>query len=129
MNPEDVGRILDEIGERIGPAGEYAWAITVRQVYVEAVVWGILALAVAIGMIVALAAIWRMHATAVRRWENPEERHGFSSYRPDADGYAFASAAPVIVLVLSAIALASSVTKLLNPEYHAMIRLLERLVP
>lgn len=29
MNPEDIGRILDEIGERIGPAGEYAWRIAV----------------------------------------------------------------------------------------------------
>lgn len=29
MNPDDVGRILDEIGERIGPAGEYAWATLV----------------------------------------------------------------------------------------------------
>ena len=29
MNPEDIGRILDEIGERIGPAGEYAWEVAV----------------------------------------------------------------------------------------------------
>ena len=38
MNPEDVGRILDEIGERIGPAGEAAWAILVRGVWVDSVI-------------------------------------------------------------------------------------------
>lgn len=131
MNPEDVGRILDEIGERIGPAGEYAWTITVRQVWIEAIVWGSIALVGAVAMVVALVVIWRMYLTKVRRYDNPDERPGgyrASSYRPEADGYAFVSIAPLFGLAISVVVLAASLTKLLNPEYHAMVRLLERLV-
>lgn len=132
MNPEDVGRVLDEIGERIGPAGEYAWTLTVRQVYFEAVVWGALSLVMIVGFVIALVVIWRMYLTKVRRWDNPDERpagYRASSWRPEADGYAFASLAPIFALVLGTLGLATSLMKLVNPEYHAMVRLLERIVP
>lgn len=36
MTPEEIGRLLDEIGERIGPAGEYAWAAAVRWTAIQA---------------------------------------------------------------------------------------------
>lgn len=39
MNPEDIGKILDEIGERIGPAGEYAFTLAVRQQIIVGVLW------------------------------------------------------------------------------------------
>lgn len=132
MNPEDVGRILDEIGERIGPAGEYAWTITVRQIYIEAVVWGAVSAVAIIGMAVALTVIWRMYLTKVRHWDSPNERpagYRSSSWRPEPDGYAFVSIAPLFGFIVGVLGLAASVTKLLNPEYHAMVRLLERLVP
>lgn len=36
MSPEDIGRILDEIGERIGPAGERAWQVAVQHTAISA---------------------------------------------------------------------------------------------
>ena len=39
MNPEDIGRVLDEIGERIGPAGEYAFGLAVRQQITLGIIW------------------------------------------------------------------------------------------
>lgn len=38
MNPDEIGRILDEIGKRLGPAGEYAWTKTVQYISIQA--WG-----------------------------------------------------------------------------------------
>ena len=46
MNPEDVGRILDEIGERIGPAGEYAFELAVRQQVIVGALWTVFLAAV-----------------------------------------------------------------------------------
>jgi len=30
MNPEDISKILDDLTERLGPAGQYAWNILVN---------------------------------------------------------------------------------------------------
>ena len=40
MKPEDIARILDDLGTRIGPAGEYVWQLTVKQVLIDAWLWG-----------------------------------------------------------------------------------------
>lgn len=37
MNPEDIGKILDEVGQRIGPAGEFAFEAAVQYKVAEAV--------------------------------------------------------------------------------------------
>ena len=36
MNPEDIAKLLDEIGKRVGPAGDHLFDITARQVQLEA---------------------------------------------------------------------------------------------
>ena len=63
MNPEDVGKILDEIGERIGPAGEYAFELAVRQQLITGALWtvlwaGVIALCV-------IAVRWALRKVAV----------------------------------------------------------------
>lgn len=103
MNPEDIGKILDEIGERIGPAGAYAWEITVRQVVIDASVWlslGALALVVALGAFT------------------------YAAVRRSADALGVG-----LLALTGLIPMGVALTQLLNPEYHAMVRLLERLVP
>lgn len=55
MNPEDIGRILDEVGERIGPAGEYAWQVGVQHTAISAwagLILPIVALVIALPMVV-----------------------------------------------------------------------------
>ena len=36
MNPDDIARILDDLGQRLGPTGEYVFSLAVRQVYIDA---------------------------------------------------------------------------------------------
>jgi hypothetical protein len=36
MTPEEIVTILDEIGERVGPAGQYAWEAAIRYKFAEA---------------------------------------------------------------------------------------------
>lgn len=55
MKPEEIGRILDEIGERLGPAGEYAWAKTVQYISIQA--WAGIGLAIFVVMIAAFLTI------------------------------------------------------------------------
>ena len=132
MNPEDVGRILDEIGERIGPAGEYAWGLAVRQVYIEGTIGSILGSALAIATLVAgvgaLVLIYRRYLADLERTK------GAGRYdRTDPFGYVLSALA---VLSLGGAAFGFCLTwavlaiqQLLNPEYHAMIRLLDSVVP
>ncbi|MFN2419260.1 MAG: hypothetical protein ABR593_10110 [Candidatus Limnocylindria bacterium] len=105
MNPEDVGRILDEIGERIGPAGEYAWTLTVRQVVIDASMWG------GVGVVLILVALACGVGAALSRGE-------LRANAAVIGAFAFIVAVPVVVFVG---------TQLLNPEYHAMMRLLDRM--
>lgn len=52
MNAEDIAKILDELGERLGPVGSHVWELVVRQSIVDgainvlwAIVMGVLAVA------------------------------------------------------------------------------------
>ena len=38
MNPDDIARILDDLGQRLGPTGEYVFSLAVRQVYIDALI-------------------------------------------------------------------------------------------
>lgn len=99
MNPEDVGKILDEIGERIGPAGAYAWELTVRQVVIDAWVWG------GLGVALVLAAVVSFIVAAFRRSEGAAAIGLFAGFFGVPTTFYF-------------------VTQILNPEYHAMQKLL-----
>ena len=41
MNPDDLAQILDELGSRLGPTGEYVFALAVRQVYINGIAWAV----------------------------------------------------------------------------------------
>lgn len=114
MNPEDVGRILDEIGERIGPAGEYAWELTVRQVYIEGWAW-LLAGIVVLAFAILLSGLLAYRFIGHRQWSD-----GATASVLMYGVIAWLVALPMVVVNL---------TVLLNPEYHAMTRLLGQLVP
>jgi len=125
MEAEEIGRILDELGKRIGPAGEFAWTISVRQVLIESVVW------ITAGLVVftfagALVFLARRYDAKARI--KPDDA-GYWHYSSDQDltpgALVFLGVAGVAALVLITFNLPS----LLNPEYTAMVRLLEKVVP
>jgi hypothetical protein len=122
MNPEDVGKILDEIGERIGPAGAYAWEITVRQVLIDGAVWSLVGLIAIVGGVVVALAGHRHDARIKER-----KRQDPYNYETTLDGLRYIGALPMAGIGL--FLLARFGASLLNPEYYAMVRLLERLVP
>lgn len=130
MNPEDVGRILDEIGERIGPAGAYAWEITVQRIIWEGV------LGVVIGSLILVAVFLtarRGHRYIIRRRDEKATRQR-PYYESDDDldtimpiGFLWASTS--VAVGLAGFEVYAGILKLSNPEYSAMVRLLEKLVP
>lgn len=146
MNPEDIGRILDEIGERIGPAGEYAWTITVKQVFIDSgvgLVIGAVLLLLSIALIVFGLRSGNVDAEEVARILDAKAKeesqlypHTWQNYF-DANNVTFESAGTALAaflvgicgVVVALIVLAFNATPILNPEYHAMIRLLDRVLP
>ncbi len=72
MNPDDIARILDDLGSRIGPAGEYVFALAVRQAVIANALWFLGSVAVCV--VAAFAAVrWfrgqRAVETAIGRME------------------------------------------------------------
>jgi hypothetical protein len=122
MDADEIGRVLDEIGERIGPAGEYAWTLSVRQVWVEGFVFLLASVLLSMAS-VALIAAARNHNAKVR------ERRSANGYYngSETDGVEWLGVVFIEVFALALLVVAS--LNLLNPEYHAMMRLLERIVP
>lgn len=118
MNPDDLARILDELGQRLGPTGEYVFALAVRQVYINAVT-SVVALSVIV--LVGWFAIPRLN-----RWRTA----------PGADDTggrdlilllpAFMYGALVIGLALWTL---GAVPSIFNPEYAALRDILSAINP
>lgn len=41
MNPDDITRLLDELGKRLQPVGQEAWNLLITQMRLTSIVWGI----------------------------------------------------------------------------------------
>jgi hypothetical protein len=104
MSPDDLARILDELGRRLGPAGEHVFALAVRQQIIEGTLLGIGGLIlVIVGVIVAIVA---------RR--NDYDNDGFIGWF--GPGFCF---------LFGGVLLAAALSQLLNPEYAAIRDLLK----
>jgi len=55
MNPDDIAKILDDLGQRLGPAGQHVFQVAIQQVYVDSTLIGILT----IGVIIATILLFR----------------------------------------------------------------------
>ena len=108
MNADELAKILDELGQRLGPTGEYVFALAVRQAYIEG--WTFVGVAVLFG----LATLVGVIGSAVSIVRRPSDK--------DA-GYYGAVVAMVSGLgfvIASAFFFAYGLPKLLNPEYAAL---------
>lgn len=63
MDSTELSRLLDELGQRLGPTGEYVFALAVRQVYINAAVAAVLlTLVIALGVIAGPRIYrWQLH--------------------------------------------------------------------
>lgn len=128
MSPEDIGKALDEIGKRIGPYGEAAWSLLVNQMRVEGIVWTIFQ---SIIIVLAVTAILVTFVITRKAWlrDVAAERGLYDD--PDPFGYVMAgfliSILPLVGLVVALGRMPVSVMKMLNPEYYALMQLLENL--
>ena len=117
MDADEIGRILDEIGERMGPAGEYVWVLAVRQSYIGGVT-GILT-GLLLTAICGAGLLWAVHL--IRKPKSSYTEEGFAGTFLLIGSFLGVAAGWFIAV--------SGVHSLLNPEYQAMVRLLDRLVP
>lgn len=108
MNPEDVARILDELGERLGPAGEYVFQLAVRQVYINA-----LTSVVALVLVLALTAVVVPRA---ERWR----RDDTGSYGDRGFVMAFAYGGWACVVGFVVLWVFFAVPSIFNAEYAAI---------
>lgn len=129
MTADELARILDELGRRLGPAGEYAFGIAVRYQMTSALIWAIgagVTLALIIGVV-----LWAARFTS-RRWhadwaayhERFPNGSTYRSDRPDSLDYLMPWMLGSLGIVLvgggAAGTLLSSLVTVLNPEYAAL---------
>lgn len=105
MNSDDIIRILDELGERLGPAGQRVFELAVRQVFVNGITVSILL----IGYLVLGWFLWRKYHES-----QPTEDIGWFI---GTVLYAIVG----LVLITGAI---FYIPAMLNPEYAALRELL-----
>ena len=129
MNPDELARILDELGKRLGPAGQHVFELAVRQQYINALLGLIESGAV---LLIGIPVILYCVRLTRRRWAADMARYAnsndHSSSKPDIDGYVFAwivgGALALFVLGMAAVDFFASISILLNPEYAAIREIL-----
>lgn len=132
MNPDDLARILDELGQRLGPTGERVFALAVQYQVTSAVIWAIasgIALAAMVGLTVMAARFTIRRYRAAKAVENPG---GYSYERVDLFDYVMPwlliGALDMLVAFGAGWTLIASLVTLLNPEYAALRDILKAIV-
>lgn len=126
MNPDDLTRILDEIGQRLGPSGEYVFALAVRQVVIDAVLT--IAWVVPFLVLIAAATAWAARFTLwhYREAKAKADQKGSGIYRDRVDisdyvlPWLLGSTLGTMVVGAVTLMLFTQISRLLNPEYAAL---------
>ena len=116
MDPQEVGRILDEIGKRIGPAGEYAWNTLVtgeRVLGFTTLFMGIVLLGVTYVGYRLAKLFYDIHQNSTK---------SFDSHDMGAFGIGVLT---VLVLAGALICIGSSLPSIIAPEYVVLTKALE----
>jgi hypothetical protein len=119
MNPDDLARILDDLGERLGPTGEYVFGLAVRQSLIN----GVTCLVLGVVAVVAgyrLVGWLRRFATEDKALAATKPYHT-TSYE---FAYVFGGIGLLILGGFGLFALSLAADNLLNPEYAAIRSLL-----
>ena len=120
MDPNDIAKILDELGQRLGPAGNHIFEITVRQTYINAWTQVIIAVVSTIILIV-----WLSHLSSrfVDNWNTdilPPSEVAWTV----AHTVVFVALVVITLISVGVVLFGGTIGALLNPEYAAMETLL-----
>ena len=122
MNADDLGKILDELGQRLGPAGEHVYSVLVKQAVVSGIVQVTAAIVVLALMTAAIVVTYKFAQHDAHR-----ERTGYSG-QFDPTGYLLLGGfVTVACVIFASVFFLLGVQALLNPEYQAIRDLLTRL--
>lgn len=137
MNAETVKAVQDALSplaHKLGEGAGHLYEVYVRQIATEAIVWlitlSVILLALTIFWIFAAPRVWRSAKADLARMN--EERGEYRSRDKDLTDvwqggvFIVASIVTVVVLFINLIAMPHLTTKLLNPEYYAIERLLNQ---
>lgn len=130
MNPEEIGQILDEIGQRVGPYGEAAWEILVTQKFAEGLIGTIMS---AIGIVASIALAVLIAVATIKIFKQEASQAKDHSWKSDPDPMIYAMTAmlpmliPMLLFAISFGSLPSSIMRMINPQYYALVKLLETL--
>lgn len=112
MNPDDLVKILDELGRRLGPTGEYVFALAVRQVYIDSLVTLTTTTLIAVGVVALVLYFVRL----TRRLYATENNDVF----PYVMAWFLGGLWAVVVLIVTLVCFTDALRNLLNPEYAAL---------
>ena len=129
MNADDLAKILDELGQRLGPTGERVFALAVQYQITSSLIW---AIGSAIGLIAIAVGTVLCARLTIRNWRAAvakTDKNAYFATDPDMADYVFpwllgGSAFGIAALVLISV-LTSSLVTLANPEYSALRGLIE----
>lgn len=62
MTPEQLGQFLDELGKRLGPAGDHVWQIAVQRAVISNAVWLVGSVVLVIASVWAARWLWKVTA-------------------------------------------------------------------
>jgi len=127
MTADELSRILDELGKRLGPTGRHVFDLAVRQVYIDAIIGIVIGVVVVSIYVVGMNKLIAMTRSALVRQK--ESDHYYSSdpfldwFPVDMVGI-FAG----VAVILGVRNLVDSLSHLANPEYAALRDLMGALV-
>lgn len=113
MNPDDLARILDELGQRLGPTGEHVFQLAVRQVVIDATLG--LAWSIPVLIAVTIATVWGLRLS-VRKYRIAKANEPIDYFFP----WLFAGMAIFPVGGTAATVLLANLARIANPEYAAL---------
>lgn len=124
MNPDDLARILDELGQRLGPTGEYVFALAVRQVYIDSVLSVLTGVGLTVAATIVLRAIKGKVAADWARWNalpQQEQRYPYLNNKPDIlGGSLWWFVVPGLMFALGPLLITNGLSRFPNPEYAAL---------
>jgi len=109
VTPEQITQLLDELGQRLGPAGEHVFQLAVRQAFIDG--WTMIGLFIVVGLLSLVCGLLAIF-------------HEWDSYSAAPISLGFGA---VFGGAISMLALSYGIPYLLNPEYQAIKSLLEAL--
>jgi len=115
MTADDLAKILDELGQRLGPAGQHVFALAVRQQLIDGAIGA--ALIVVLVVLTILVTIVAHNGVADFNARHPHPSNDYVGLGWRFGMYCGIWAAAVIIIAFIGGIAAS---KLLNPEYAAI---------